>query len=524
MLLAACIVNYRTPAMTVDTVVSLLHELESTHEITEFCIFVVDNASGDGSVERLRVAAAAHGWGQRVAVLESQTNGGYGYGINVAVEHALAQVRPPDVVYVLNSDAVPDVGGIARLLTFLRDNAEFGVAGGNVHDADGTTQGARFRFPTIWSELERGAELGLVSRLLRKHIVALPPAQHSTEADWIPGTFMLIRREVFEDAGLFDEGFFLYFEEIDFCRRARRAGWKTAFVANAGVSHRGSASTGLADISRRLPAYWFHSRHRYFLKHHGRLYTAVTDAAFAASSMLGRLKGMILRRPRHTHKHVLVDFVIHGVRRIICTQKLSPSTVAHGSKPVGPEHFDPTGAHNDRRRPEHMPLSELVWEDIDTYERKFTEPGLWAVIVHRLHVRSGAVRIATLRTPLETASKLLATAVDWIWGIHIPCSVRLGRRVRLWHSGAMLLAARSIGDDVHIRHATTLGPERSDGLARSSQARPVIEDAVDIGSGACILGQVTVGRGAVVGANSVVLKDVPARAKVLGVPARIVPL
>jgi serine O-acetyltransferase len=82
----------------------------------------------------------------------------------------------------------------------------------------------------------------------------------------------------------------------------------------------------------------------------------------------------------------------------------------------------------------------------------------------------------------------------------------------------MVLTARSIGNDVHIRHDTTFGPVRA-----GDDALPVIQDRADIGSGVCVLGEITVGHDAMVGANSVVMKSVPPRAMVLGVPARIVP-
>jgi serine O-acetyltransferase len=120
---------------------------------------------------------------------------------------------------------------------------------------------------------------------------------------------------------------------------------------------------------------------------------------------------------------------------------------------------------------------------------------------------------------------VLATAADWVWGIDLPRSAQVGRRVRIWHSGGMVLGARAIGNDVHLRHDTTFGPARGHGEydAAPLDALPAIEDRADIGSGVCVLGPVTVGHDAMVGANSLVLKSVPPHATVLGVPARIVP-
>jgi serine O-acetyltransferase len=176
----------------------------------------------------------------------------------------------------------------------------------------------------------------------------------------------------------------------------------------------------------------------------------------------------------------------------------------------------------DRRTADDLSLREVLAEDFETYGRRWVEPGLWAVTVHRLGARVDRAPTPLLRRPLELAHKVLFTTVDWIWGIHLPRTTRLGRRVRIWHNGSIFLNARSIGNDVQIRHDTTLGSVRMKDSARPEQL-PIIEDGADIGSGACILGGVSLGRGAVVGANAVVLQSVPAGATVFGVPAKIMP-
>ncbi|MBC7174552.1 MAG: transferase, partial [Polyangiaceae bacterium] len=160
----------------------------------------------------------------------------------------------------------------------------------------------------------------------------------------------------------------------------------------------------------------------------------------------------------------------------------------------------------------------VIAEDFATYGRDPLQPGFWGVVAHRIGRRTRALPSRPARIAVDGFYRLMATTVDWVWGIHLPRSVKLGRRVRLWHNGCMLLTARSIGNDVHIRHDTTFGPVRA-----GEDALPVIEDHADIGSGVCVLGGVTVGEGAMIGANSVVMKSVPPHVMVLGVPARIVP-
>ena len=176
----------------------------------------------------------------------------------------------------------------------------------------------------------------------------------------------------------------------------------------------------------------------------------------------------------------------------------------------------------DVREPGQLSLLELLAEDLATHGDSLIEPGFWAVASHRLERRAAVSDASVLARSFKLSARLLSGAVDQVWGIHITPRTELGRRVRIWHCGCILLDARSIGDDVHIRHATTFGPLR-DRQRSQIDDLPIIQDGADIGSGVCVLGGVTVGKGALVGANSVVLKTVPAGATVLGVPARIVP-
>jgi serine O-acetyltransferase len=176
----------------------------------------------------------------------------------------------------------------------------------------------------------------------------------------------------------------------------------------------------------------------------------------------------------------------------------------------------------DVRSADQVPLRELLAEDFATHDRQWLEPGFWALVAHRLGSRLDRAAPAALRRPVGLAQKLMSTTVDWVWGISLPPSTRVGRRLRIWHHGAIVLNARSIGDDVHVRHDTTVSAVRM-ADAGKTELLPVIEDGVDIASGACVLGDVRLGRGAFVGANSVVLQEVPAGAVVFGVPARIIP-
>jgi len=178
----------------------------------------------------------------------------------------------------------------------------------------------------------------------------------------------------------------------------------------------------------------------------------------------------------------------------------------------------PTGEHNEN--PPELAFWALIAEDFATHDRDLLEPGFWAVAVHRFGNWRMGIKPKLFRAPFSVLYRILFRGVDWVWGINLCYTVKLGRRVRIWHHGGIVLGARAIGSDVHIRQNTTMGL-----LSRDDKtAKPTIEDRVDIGAGVCILGRLTVGHDTVIGANSVVVKDVPPNSTMFGVPARPVKL
>lgn len=310
--LLVVIVNYKTGRLVVDCLASLESEMA---RFPNGRVAVVDNPSGDDSVAILRAAINERGWHSWVTLLRAPVNGGFSYGNNQAIRPALASTTPPDFIWILNPDTVVKPGAVRSLVDFMIDNPRVGIAGSSIEEANGEVWPYGFRFPNFFSEVAQGLRVAAVTRLLKKYAVLVTLSDVPERIDWLPGASMMVRRSVFEAVGLMDEEYFLYYEETDFCLKAARAGFECWYVPQSRVMHIAGQSTGVTskkDIAVRLPDYWFESRTRYFLKNHGRLYGAVTDAVGAAAYALSRLRRRLGNQPDTDPPHYLRDFLRHS--------------------------------------------------------------------------------------------------------------------------------------------------------------------------------------------------------------------
>jgi GT2 family glycosyltransferase len=302
------IVNYRTPGLVIDC----LHSLEGEVRAVGDCrAVVVENGSGDGSAEKIGTTIRAQGW-DWAELMVLDRNVGFAGGNNAALRPLLAAARPPDYVLLLNPDTVVRPGAVGALVAFLERHPRVGIAGSRLEYPDGAPQRSAFRFPTVWSEFEGEVRLGLVSRLLHRRMVAPPVEDRPHPTDWLAGASMLVRRAVFDAIGVMDEKYFLYFEETDFCLRARRAGWRCWYVPSSRVVHLVGQSSGVTDArkpARRVPPYWFESRRRYFTRNHGPVYRLLADVAAATGFALWRARRRLQGKPDLDAPHYLGDLL-----------------------------------------------------------------------------------------------------------------------------------------------------------------------------------------------------------------------
>ncbi|WP_417205764.1 glycosyltransferase family 2 protein [Antarctobacter sp.] len=305
--------NYKTAEMTLRSVRAALRAMDGM----DAELVIVDNASGDGSYQRIRQAVASEDWAQGapIRVVQSGENGGFGAGNNVGIRATMADGSAPDYVYLLNSDAFPAPDAIRRLHDHLETHPEAAFAGSYIHGEEGDAHVTAFRFPSIWSELEGAMRFGPVSRLLKGKSVPIGVPEATQRVDWLAGASIMMRQDVLDRIGLFDEGFFLYFEETDLCLRAARAGFETHYVRESAVAHIGSVSTGMKKWTR-IPGFWLDSRWHYFSKNHGRAYAVLATLMHALGGAFWRLRVLLQGKAPADPPHFLRDLLVHDIKAL----------------------------------------------------------------------------------------------------------------------------------------------------------------------------------------------------------------
>ncbi len=251
--ISAVIVSYNTRELTLECLRTLTEELAGI----EAEIFVIDNASSDGTPAAVRQALPM------VQVLENARNVGFGAANNLAFERAAGRY-----LFLLNSDAFPRAGAISTLVSYLDEHPRAGVVGPRLVNPDGSLQPSCFRFTT---PLQAWLENLWISKLLPSgsHLGDYQGWDYAGEraVDFCIGACLLVRREVYQQVGGFDEQFFMYQEEADWQKRIRDAGWLVMFTPSAEVMHIAGASGKEEPV--RINQHFFESLDKYLLKHHG---------------------------------------------------------------------------------------------------------------------------------------------------------------------------------------------------------------------------------------------------------------
>lgn len=232
-------------------------------------VILVDNASRDDTVRAVR---QRHNW---VRLIASPTNLGFAAGNNLAAQYAQG-----DFLLLLNPDAIPHPGSLKRGVALMRENAQarLGLTGGELIGADGSRQPSARMFPRLRDELFTLSGLAArypSSRLFARLDRRWADPEQAAEVDWIPGAFVFIPTPVFTELGGFDERFFMYYEEVDLCRRMQAAGYHIHYWPTLKAMHIGGESAKTVKQARvsksgsQLESWRMRSAMQYYRKHHG---------------------------------------------------------------------------------------------------------------------------------------------------------------------------------------------------------------------------------------------------------------
>jgi hypothetical protein len=267
MLLTTILVNYNTARLLPKAVDAL--RLATGGLANQ--IVIVDNASRDDSASVMKSAFA----GSRL--LFNDTNVGFGRANNQALPFLEGKY-----VLLLNTDAFVSSDTIEKTLAYMEAQPRAGIVGVKLVGRDGSLQPSCRYFPSPWNIFLSRTGLGRLFPWVR--MMDDMEWDHATPraCDWVPGCYYMVRREVIDSVGLFDPRYFLYYEEIDHCLAAKRAGWEVHFIPDSTVVHIGGESAKsegeITQSGRQLEALQIESELLYFRKNHG-LPAALLDAA-----------------------------------------------------------------------------------------------------------------------------------------------------------------------------------------------------------------------------------------------------
>jgi len=291
----AVIINYKTPELVIQAVNSLLNDLSKAKDR----ITIVDNNSSDGSIEILQQAINENAWVGFVNLICAEINGGFSYGCNLGINSGKAQFY-----FLLNSDAYIRNNAIDELLNCFSLHSNAGIIGSRLEYDDGVAQDSCFVNLTPWHELIKTGGTKYINWILKKTFnideIGISSKNIVFSPDWVSFACVLIRHDVIKSIGLMDDGFFMYREDNDYCRRARQKGWDVLYCPSSKVVHLNLGFSKNHKI-RRLPHFYYHSRSRYYVKYYGRLGLLSANFLWTCGRVIHFFREMLGNKAMNVH-------------------------------------------------------------------------------------------------------------------------------------------------------------------------------------------------------------------------------
>lgn len=299
------IVNFRTADLVTQCLETLVGEVDPEKDR----VLVVDNCSGDGSAKQIAGDIAERGWSDWAELVESPNNRGFSAGNN----YGISQVKA-EAYLLLNSDTLVRPGAIAELYRVMKENPKTGIVSPRLEWPDGEPQISCFRDFTPLSQLIHSAATGPVTKLLSNYDIPIPLDPKPSNPPWTSFAAVLIRGEALREVGLLDEGYFMYYEDADYCRRVRQAGWAILNWPDAHIVHlRGGSSDVKADTEarRRRKRYYYAARNRYLAKFHNFGGMLLSNLCWELGRVISLVREGLGHRESHLCSHEAKDIWIN---------------------------------------------------------------------------------------------------------------------------------------------------------------------------------------------------------------------
>jgi hypothetical protein len=299
------IVNYKTANLVIDCLESLHNELAFVPNLK---VIVVDNDSPDDSFQVVSSFVEKRNWSNWITIKASSVNGGFAHGNNIAIKSFMKNLET-NYIWLLNPDTFIEEKAGLSLVEFLEDNTNAGIAGSYQQDENRKQLVSTFNYPTPFGELIGSAKLGALDKLFSNSVIPQHNPINKKSYQWMSGASLMVKREVFEEVGLMDEKYFLYFEEVDFCFKAKKHGYSTHYIKESVISHYVGASTDITNVKQAKPQYWFDSRRRFFIKNYGLTSAYLADFNHLVGIVFFKIKQKIKAAEDDTPPNYLRDFI-----------------------------------------------------------------------------------------------------------------------------------------------------------------------------------------------------------------------
>ena len=288
--LCVVLLNYRTPDLTIDCLKSLISQAKDL----EAKIVIVDNASPDNSVEVIGEWIAESGYSENIDLVCSTTNGGFASGNNIGIEHVDAEFY-----LLLNSDTLLRDKALTEMLSAISSQDSIGLLSPRLEWQHGEPQESCFRFHRPVGQLLSSSNTGIFFKLFPNLEVAHRVYDSPADYEWTSFACIMVRKKVFEQLGLLDDKFFMYFEDVEFCWRAAKKGWRIHNHPEARVVHlRGGSSPVKSNIleRKRQARYFYESRTRYFYLLFGRSGLLVANLCWTLGWLIAGIRSLFQKQ------------------------------------------------------------------------------------------------------------------------------------------------------------------------------------------------------------------------------------